>query len=257
MQSNPQNPNLRDISMRSLIPILTILTLVMLLLACRMSGNETDSGNPVAVFTAVPETAACSQSIQFDAAGSYHEAASQSITNYEWDFDYNGLVFDVEDSGILVQKAYDSPGTLGIHTVALRVTDDGSVPSSAVTTLEIEVSFVNNIPVADPGGPYWVTRYGDGSIDTANLDASGSADPDAPCDQVSQYAWDTDGDGLFGEADTDGTPWSVDCDLTGTSPQIANAPWSAGTVVPVSLRVKDSYGLWSNPGNTDITVVAE
>ena len=141
--------------------------------------------------------------------------------------------------------------------MALRVTDDSSGPSSAITTREIEVSFVNTIPVADPGGPYTVTRYGDGSIDTVFLDASGSFDPDDPCDQVSRYAWDTDGDGLFGEADTDSTPWSVNGDLTGALPQITNAPWSVGTVAPVSLRVEDCYGLWSNPGDTQITVTAE
>jgi len=243
--------------MRSLNPIFAILAVLLLPLSCNMSGNEAERGNPVAIFTAVPETAACSQMIQFDASGSYHEDSSRSIINYEWDFDYNGLVFDVEGSGKITQKVYDSPGTLGSHTVALRVTDDSSGPSSAITTREIEVSFVNTIPVADPGGPYWATRYVDGSIDTVILDGSGSLDPDSPCDQLSQYAWDTDGDGLFGEADTDGTPWSVGSDLTGALPQIADAPWIVGADVPVSLRVSDCYGLWSNPGSTNIKVTAE
>jgi hypothetical protein len=243
--------------MRSLNPIFAILAVLLLPLSCNMSANEAESGNPVAIFAAAPETAACAQSIQFDAGGSYHEDSSRSIINYEWDFDYNGLVFDVQESGKITQKVYDSPGALGIHTVALRVTDNSSGPASAITTREIEVSFVNAVPVADPGGPYRATRYGDDSIDTVVLDGSGSLDPDDPCDQVSQYAWDTDGDGLFGEADTGGTPWSEGSDLTGALPLIADAPWSVGTVVPVSLRVADCYGLWSDPGNTNITVTAE
>ncbi len=41
---------------------------------------------PVASFTAIPNPAACRQSVTFDASGSSHLHPARSITSYAWDF---------------------------------------------------------------------------------------------------------------------------------------------------------------------------
>lgn len=220
------------------------------------SSDGDSSGNPVAKFTASPTTAVCGQAIQFDGGESIHQNPSFQIAGYEWDFDYNGSVFTEDDTGKVVSHVFNSPGVLGTHTVALRVSDNRAAPYTDVTSSQIEIAFSNRPPVSDAGGPY--TAYKSGELPVSvTLDGSGSYDTDDPCDEVSQYKWDTDGDGLFGADDTDGTPWSSGSDLTGESPVIENADWSLGVTYPVQLIVTDCYGLESPASDAEIKVVSQ
>ncbi len=228
---------------------------LVLLISCSAtsSSNEDSSGYPVAQFTVSSLTASCGQSIQFDGGGSSHEDPSLIIAEYEWDFDYEGTVFNIEDTGEIVSHVFDSPGTLGFHTVALRVRDNSVKPRTDTATAQIEISFTNIQPVSDSGGPYIVYKSGDSPV-SVSLDGSGSYDANSPCDEVCHYKWDTDNDGLFGEDDNDGTPWSDGADLTGVSPEIENADWSVGETKQISLIVYDSYGMGSSAAVTTVEV---
>lgn len=89
-------------------------------------------------------------------------------------------------------------GAALISTASLA-TETGEVPSGMnrhLMTATTAVSFVNEPPVADAGGPYRLL-----SGDDLALDGSGSAEPDAGCgDAIVSWEWDLDGDGDFGDA---------------------------------------------------------
>jgi len=59
------------------------------------------------------------QDITLDGSGSYD--TDGTIESYEWDFDYDGVTFDIDDTGAVVLTNYSAEGD---YTVALRVTDD-------------------------------------------------------------------------------------------------------------------------------------
>lgn len=238
----------------TLIKIFLLSFLSLLLPGCTASSSEGgSSGSPSALFTASPVSAACSVSIQFDASASFHENLSFEIIKYEWDYDYDGSVFSAEDTGMLVSHSFNTPGVKGIHTVALSVTDNKSVPETDIITDQIEIDFTNHKPFSDAGGPYTAFKSADSFV-TVTLDGSGSYDIDDPCDSVVQYKWDTDGDGFFGSDDSDGTPWSTGTDLAGVSPVIVYSGWFINDDITIALIVSDNYSLWSDAAETEINV---
>jgi len=102
------------------------------------------------------------------------------------------------------------------------------IPDSTITIL------LNRPPIADAGGPYYVTEGG-----SILLDASGTTDPDLPGD-VLTYEWDFDGDGQYDDA-------------TGINPIFSAALLDGPTSVTVGLKVTDSYGE-SNTDTAEINV---
>ena len=188
--------------------------------------------DPVAQFVATPETTLCGGQMAFDAAGSFHSNPERAIVLYEWDFDYGGVTFDVEATGVVTTHGYGTRGTAA--TVALRVSDDGSPARSAIATRTVYPGGENRAPTAVAGGPYAVSSGG-----TLALDGSGSSDPDATCgDALASWDWDLDADGVYDDA-------------TGPQPLLA---WSAaeallcgglcvhGASYPIGLRVSDGRG---------------
>jgi parallel beta-helix repeat protein len=100
---------------------------------------------PVAVVEASPpgpEPLTCGQVVGFDSAGSSAGRPDLNIAAWEWDFDYDGAVFDVDGTG---ETATHSYGRAGTYTAALRVTDD-DVPSNTDIAIA-EVSVGNVAPV--------------------------------------------------------------------------------------------------------------
>lgn len=197
------------------------------------------ASSPVAVARAVPNPAACGQAVAFDASGSHHSRPDRHIVLYEWDFDYDGATFAPDAQGVSVTHAY---GTVGTHTAALRVTDDGSPPSSAIGTVAVTVAIDNRPPSADPGGPY-ALRAGQSLL----LDASGSADPDAGCgDGVVSWEWDTNGDGLFGDVSgrTASLTW------TDVKARICAGKCVEGRSYSIAVRVADTFGATAAAGTT-------
>ena len=141
--------------------------------------------NPIASFTVDPEMAVTSQTITFDASGSYHGNPDKRIVSWDWDFGD-----DSTGEGETVTHAYTLPGD---YTVTLTVTDDNASPLTNSQTLVVTISQVNQVPVADAGGPY-VTETG-GLI---TLDGSVSYDPDENNDDsIVSYEWDLDNDGSY------------------------------------------------------------
>ncbi|MFH1377774.1 MAG: PKD domain-containing protein, partial [Planctomycetota bacterium] len=153
---------------------------------------------PVAQIVALPRTSgAIPLTVQFDASGS--SDSDGSITLYEYDFDYNGLVFMPDASGATLSSTsitFDIPGEF---RVAVRVSDNGAPVLSAIaeihiTTIDpsIRVNFqpasVNNqagaIPVPDTYlidvGDIFSTARGYGW--TANLTGQ-TRDRDSTTDQ--------------------------------------------------------------------------
>ena len=107
------------------------------------------------------------------------------------------------------------------------VVSDEDGGESAPRTATVAVA--NLPPVAIPGGPYSVAQ--DGAI---TLAGSG-ADPGGP-DEPLSFAWDFDGDGIFGETVT------ARGDERGPTPTFSAVGLHAGTVFVLSFRVTDDDG---------------
>jgi parallel beta-helix repeat protein len=127
-----------------------------------------------------------------------------------------------------------------IVTLATSSTADQFITSTATdsdgNTSEFSLAYqapANSPPTAVAGGPYLVVRGG-----TVQLDASGSSDPNQSTASLS-YAWDLDGDGVYGETGAA----AARGDETGMKPVFsAEGLDNAGTFT-VSLRVTDAGGL--------------
>jgi len=128
------------------------------------------------------------------------------------------------------QARYEPAGNYnGSDSFAFTVTDTGDpagVGSSPALTSEpaevsITVNPVNDLPVADAGGPYTMNEG-----DSLTLDASGSSDPDG---DALAFSWDINGDGVFGDA-------------TGAWSDLVNLGISDDGTFTVALRVGDGKG---------------
>lgn len=81
--------------------------------------NRLVNVDPVAnIVVTAPPPAVVGELLQFDGSSSTDDGW---IVSYEWDFDYDGMTFDVDATGDVVFHAYDVVGT---YTAALRVTDN-------------------------------------------------------------------------------------------------------------------------------------
>jgi hypothetical protein len=105
----------------------------------------------------------------------------------------------------------------------LNISYQGGTGNDIVLT----VASLNSPPFADAGGPYTVPEGG-----SIVLDGSGSSDPDQSSASLT-YAWDLDGDNVFGEAgETGATPTFSAAGLDGFT----------GSTFTVKLRVTDDEG---------------
>jgi Ca2+-binding RTX toxin-like protein len=142
---------------------------------------------------------------------------------YEWDLDGDGQYDDATGASVVFSAA-GIDGTT-IVNVAVRVTDgDGGVATDATTVT------VNNVsPTADAGGAY--LTFDDAPI---TLNGSGS-DPAGALDPLT-YAWDLDGDGVFGETGSAASRG----DEVGAS--VTFDPAGLSGSYTVTLRVSDDDG---------------
>jgi PKD repeat protein len=129
--------------------------------------------------------------------------------SFEWDFDYDGSIFDAQATGQTITTTYATPG---IYTVALRVTDDDG--GRGLDTAQVTVG--NVPPTADAGGPY---TGDEGSPIT--LTGTGSD----PTNDLLTYAWDLNHDGSF---ETPG--------------RVVSRAWPDDGAYTVTLRVDDGRG---------------
>ena len=162
---------------------------------------------PVAVIRSSSLPQPTDTPITFSGQESYHQDIEEFITTWEWDFDASdGIDWDnPDDVGDFVTHQYADEGT---YEVTLRVTgsDDVTDTDTHFTTVD---NGVNHAPIADPGGPYAATVG-----ETITLDGSNSYDPDDG-DFITAYSWDTNGDGVYGDADTETTDVVYDQEYSG------------------------------------------
>lgn len=91
-------------------------------LAIDMGAAEWFVNQPVANIVATPNPAGVSETVNLDGTQSTHTLVPglSLIATFEWDFDYDGITFDVDGTGSTTTTSYNAIGT---NTVALRVTD--------------------------------------------------------------------------------------------------------------------------------------
>ncbi|MCA9212040.1 MAG: matrixin family metalloprotease, partial [Planctomycetales bacterium] len=75
-------------------------------------------------------------SITLDASQSKVGVSNGSLT-YEWDLDYDGLTFDLDETG--VHPTVSFPDNLAAHTIAVRVTDSTDPSKSSIATAAVQV----------------------------------------------------------------------------------------------------------------------
>lgn len=145
------------------------------------------------------------------------------LLSYAWDFDYDGVNFDVDATGPSVYWTYpDGPAEF---LVALRVRDSdypypidrGGQIGEHIDTLRVTVE--NVPPRVAAGGPYR-------GLAGQPITLTGAAN-DVPADMLT-YAWDLTYDGT-----------TFQPDLLG---QTVSHTWTAGGLYDVALRVTDDDG---------------
>lgn len=182
--------------------------------------------------------------VGFSGAESTHSDAGRTIETFEWDFDFDGILFTTDAQGMEVSHSFTR---LGSQTVALRVTDDGDPAERSLALLAVDVGG-NRAPIARPGGPYSAVLDG-----TVTLDGSQSSDPDEDSgDRIVHYAWDLDGDGLYndavGVAPTLSAEYLIALGLAGPAHPDTGEPSNE-----IRLRATDSFG-FSHTAATTITL---
>ena len=90
--------------------------------------------SPVAVIRANPQDPDPGQTVNFDGWDSYHpeQEWGRWIVSWEWDFDYDGVNFEVDWRGEWASWEYPDKG---FYTVALQVTDDQGTTGMATLVM--------------------------------------------------------------------------------------------------------------------------
>ncbi|MBA7568154.1 hypothetical protein ES708_09875 [subsurface metagenome] len=146
------------------------------------------------------------------------------MITYSWDWDGDGT-YDETTEEAVIGHIYDEAGT---YEVALKVTAFEDI--SSTDTLTVTINDINEIPIANPGGPYTATVE-----EELTFDGSASSDSDG---EIAQYIWD------FGDGSTG----------SGASP--THAYTEAGEYT-VTLTVKDDGDSLSAEVTTTVTVEEE
>ena len=164
-----------------------------------------------------PYVGTAGAAISFDGSGS--SDPDGSIAGYAWDFGDGGT-----GNGAQPAHVYAAASR---YTVTLTVTDDSGTTGSASTTAD--VTDVNRLPVANPGGPY----YGQPGA-AVSFDGRGSSDPDG---SVVAYAWNF-GDGETGSGATPTHTYAATGQYSASLVVTDNAG-ATSTVATAQVAIKD------------------
>jgi len=190
--------------------------------------EEEDGEEPEETVTAEAgddKTAEVGQEVSFDASGSTVSPITEdTVITYLWDWDGDGT-YDESSEEAVVTHTFDEAGT---YEVTLEVTAFEDV--SDTDSLTVTVSAVNEVPIADPGGPYTALEG-----EEITFDGSGSSDSDG---EITQYMWD------FGDGST------------GSESSPAYTYTEAGEYT-AALTVEDDDGALSAEVTTTVTVEEE
>jgi uncharacterized repeat protein (TIGR01451 family) len=138
----------------------------------------------------------------------------------------------------------NNPLPSGVFTTTNTATIDddhanGTDPTPLNNTATDDTTF-NTPPTAEAGGPYTVSEGG-----SVILNGTGSFDAEQASNTLT-YAWDLDGDGVFGETGAA----AGNGDEVGATPTYSPAGLDGPTSVTVKLRVTDNGGLTSEDTGT-------
>ena len=172
--------------------------------------------------TGGPYTVGEGGTVTLSGSGTDPAGAADPLT-FAWDLDDNGSFETSGASPTFSAAGFDGPTSQTIH---LQVSDGDGGVTTATTT----VSVVNVAPTADAGGPYLTFD------DTPIALAGSGSDPAGALDPLS-FAWDLDGDNVFGETGGAATRG----DEIGASPTFDPTGLSTGSYT-VELRVSDGDG---------------
>ncbi len=144
------------------------------------------------------------------------------------DGDNASFTIDVDQLKTAVSFDFESKSS---YAVRVRTTDAGGLEFEKALT--ITVSDLNEAPIADAGGFYWIDE-GENLV----LDARGSADPDTVAgDSITLYEWDLDDDGTFDLSTVTDTLTVTPAELAAIG--VDDGPYSGG----IRLRVTDGTDL--------------
>ncbi|MCA9544516.1 MAG: PKD domain-containing protein [Myxococcales bacterium] len=190
--------------------------------------------------------------MEFDGGGSFADGPVDqgfAINRWDWSFEINGQPVGNASGRTVARNAQGGDRVRGV----LTVTD----ASGRQDTTQVDLEIVNNnlAPEANAGGPYFTGPVGN-SYAGVDLDARASRDPNAPCDSIARWEWDTDNDGLFGAADVNGAGNLAGSDYVGDVVRGYISPaWQVGLVQTVRVRACDQSGTCGAPAEATIDVL--
>lgn len=120
-----------------------LLSIVVTVFACSVWAT------PISSIVSNPAVASVDSPISFDGSLSFDTDLHRSIVLYEWDFDFNSFLFLADVTSLDAQIVH-SFSIDGIHLTALRVTNDGVQPESAISTISTTVTAVDVSPIPEP-----------------------------------------------------------------------------------------------------------
>jgi len=169
--------------------------------------------------------------ITFDGTNSYGHAP---ITTYEWDMNYDGTNFDVDETGVIITV---NSCKIGTRDVALRVTDERFKWSICTVPITINAD-------SDPIGPFHTDKYIGGTIQGAESDSMGFRAVHTYKDDVYVVFWDwgyaysRPCDAWFIRSEDKGLTWAPEVNIT----QYPTSITSSNMWVDPTIWVDDKNG---------------
>jgi PGF-CTERM protein len=146
---------------------------------------DTQNQAPDAAFEISPTTPTVGDSITLD--GGQSSDPDGAITSYAWDLDGDGNYDDA--TGEQTTKTVE---TAGSHEIGLRVTDNNGATDTVTQSISVNAN-------AHPSAAITANTTSIAQGETVLLNASTSDDPDGT---ITEYRWDTDGDGTIDQTTT-------------------------------------------------------
>jgi uncharacterized delta-60 repeat protein len=171
--------------------------------------------------------------VRYNPDGTLDASFHDSALNHPGEYVFNGLpsVFE-EIWGVDLQPDGKLAAVVGYNTQMDAARFDLGLLAGSDS---LSVTDTDGGPTANAGGPYTVPEGG-----TVTLDASGTTDPFQDPATLT-YAWDLDGDGVYGETGAGAQRG----DEVGIHPTFSAAGLNGPGSVVVHLRVTDAQGLSS------------
>jgi hypothetical protein len=150
----------------------------------------------------------------------------------QWVIDWgDGMIQPVAGNATTVTHTFDSAGDFAVSATASD--EDGTYSAAPIVAVHVTTP-LPDAPIADAGGPYAVDEGG--MVQLSGSNSTGTS---------LSYAWDLDGDGIFGESGAAATRG----DESGPTPTFNASGLDNGSRA-VSLRVTDSANQTSDASAT-------